>query len=317
MAQSRRSWSRGRARTTGEKTLNTVKRTEFHPDKFAVLAAIDPNLRIEQIRGVCVAPDGQNIALFTTEASQRIGEKRALGVYEYGKDHAVDTFTEVEGVQLLSGTPGIQNNPARASIVKGLKGLFVREDKNVLVCSKPTGVIGYYLYSSPTAEPIDLTTQDLDFTEVVFLPKPRGYVAREARSNCLWFLPFATAKTGTAGRVAWNMSNALPGVSAIMSLPPRIQNNRAVLCSTLEGDRQCSDTLNLSSIGSSQITSVAREGDVNSIVFRCFASHEVAIIEVGVGAKTLEPGTWQVPTADLPELFGKAGAALVSASAPL
>lgn len=295
-----------------------VQKAQFTPDQFRNLAALNPNLRVEQVRGIHVTRDGQQITLMTTVSGERIGDKRALGTYEHGVDHALDSYVEVEGMKLIAGTPGIQNSRSLPAIVAGIQGLLDRERKNTLVCGKPAGEVGYFLlYANQAAPSVDLTEHGKNFAQVVYLPKPRGFVAREAGSNCLWFLSFEQARRGEISRTAWKTSGPLVGVKAITSLPPRIQDAHAVLCQTVETSGAiASDTLNFAGIANEQIASVARESGVDDVAFRCFATREVAIVETGAQARTLEPNsTYQVPTEKLPELFGKAGKALIQAVA--
>lgn len=293
-----------------------MQTANYTPGQFADIAGIEKNLRISQIRGVHVTQDGQRITLLLTATDERIADKRDLAPYDHGNNHAVDAYTNIDGVEMFAGTPGIQSNPASASLRQGFKGLMARESKSVLACGRPEGQVAYYLYANTQAQPVDLKGT-LGFAEVAFAPKPRGFVAREPNAGRLWFLSYDQAKAGKITRSEWTSSNAIEGVKAVQSLPARIQSTRAVLCQITDmSGRTGSVLLNVAGIQQGQVATVMSELGTDDVAFRCFANADIAIVETGAQAQRLKPRTtYQVPTTQLSTMFGKAGQALVEAAA--
>lgn len=293
--------------------MTTIRENNYPWAAFGVLAKIEPNLRTARINGIVLSRDGTRIKLMTTEMGERIADKRALGCYERGDGHTLDVLVAEEGVILLSGTPGIQDNPQCTALISGVQSLLTREGKTVLVCGRPTGQVAYYLYADMNARPVDLTASGMDFAQVVYMPKPRGFVGREKGSRRLWFLPFQMARTGQIDRTCWITSHSMDGVIAITALPPRIQNARAVMVKTvIEGGYVGDDTMDLRRIASGQISSVASQVGQSGITFRGFTSREIAVIEVDEPMDGFEDaGTYEIATRLLTQVFGKAGAKLI------
>lgn len=273
---------------------------------------------VAQVRGVYLGRAGE-VQLVTTLADSMLqGRRRFPDCPPAVGDFAVEAFTDTgDGVQMLAATPDIQSSQAYPGTLRALQQVLHREQRHTLVCSRPPGQMACYLYPNGATAPANLTGRSWNFFEAVYLPKPRGIVAREKRGNRLWFLPFESARRGWVEPEYWIVTNALPDTRSIGALPPRIQHSRAVLVATVdERGRPCVDTLNWSNIGNGAVTRVERTVGVRGLAFRGFMGLRIAIVEADPEEQSiLEPGTWQVPVAELPELFGPSGTKLAEVAA--